>query len=268
MTMTKPFIPLASTAAVLLALSQTLLMPTALATESQPAPTKPAPPAQYPATAQDAISAPTPTPAETARAQAEERRAAMQEERKKRYAELRASAAEMGVEMPETPPWEAAMPAMPETAPHGMWQEDDAARRQWREEMQARMRTMTPEERLAMRNERWKKMRADAAERGIEMPETPPWEEAEKQRQEMAKRFDEYRKTVDAMTDEQREAARALFGRPPARMAPPMPCHDGDQGHEPWGYPREPWGMTHPRMMPDQDAPGYDQGPPPWATGN
>ena len=282
MTVTKPLIPLASSAALVLALTQTLLAPNATAAEPQPAPAKaaePAPPAPYPASAQKTDA--TPAPAETARAQAIERREAMLAERKKRYAELRASAAEMGVEIPETPPWET-RPAMPQssemTSPHGMWHEDDAAMSQWREEMKARMqermRAITPEERQAMREERWQRMRADAAERGIEMPETPPWEEAEKRRQEMEKRFEEYRKTVEQMTDEQREAAQALFGRTPERMSRPMPYPDAGPAQESWGYPGDgayrnaPRGMMHPHMMPYPEAPGYDQGPPPWSTGN
>jgi hypothetical protein len=272
MTAIKPFIPFASSAALALTLSQTMLISTALAAETQTAPAQtaqPAAPAQYPGQGQAA------TPAETARARAEERQAAMLEQRKKRYQDLRASAAEIGVEMPETPPWEAAwseMPAMPVppdmTAQTEKWQEDDAAMRQWREDMQARtrerMRTMTPEERQAMREERWKRMRAEAAERGVEMPETPPWVEAEKRRQEMAERFEQYRKTVEQMTDEQREAAKAVFGRAAARTAPPMRHHDFGPGHEPWGYPGhgpyqdDPRGMPYPPMMPYPDAPGED----------
>ncbi len=249
--MTTPFIPFASSAALILALSQTMLASTALAAEPQPA----APPAQYPTTAQKAAStsAPqsnsTPAPAETARSQIEESRAAM--------------------------------PESPDMAPrYGMSPEHDAAMRQWQEDMQARMqereriRNMTPEERQAMREERWKQMRADAAERGIEMPETPPWKEAEKRRQEMAQRFEEYRKTVEQMTDEQREAAQAIFGRMPPRMAPPMPRQNFGQGYEPWGYPgdgpyqNEPWGMHCPPMMPYQGAPGDNQGPPPPQAGD
>ncbi|WP_295403288.1 hypothetical protein [uncultured Thiocystis sp.] len=282
MIVTKPFIPLAASAALVLALTQTLLAPSAIAAEPQPAPTKadePAAPAPYPASAKPANA--TPTPAETARAEVKERRAAMLAERKKRYDDLRASAAEIGVEMPKTPPWET-LPAMPEPpemgARHGMWDEDDAAMRQWREDMKARMqermRAMTPEERQAMREERWKRMRADAAERGIEMPETPPWEEAEKRQQEMEKRFEEYRKTVEQMTDEQREAAQALFGRPPARMSRPMPYPDAGLDQESWGYPGDgayrhaPRGMMHRPMMPYPEDQGYNQGPPPWSTGN
>lgn len=177
----------------------------------------------------------------------------MQEERRKRYADLRASAAEIGVAMPETPPWEAA------------WPQDDAAMRQRREEMQTRMQSMTPEERQAMREERWQKRRAEAAERGIDMPETPPWKEAEKRREEMAKRFEEYRSTVAQMTDEQREAAQAVFGRGAAKRTPPMPYHDHDADCD-WGYPPargvesfDPRNMTYPPTMPYRTVPGHDQ---------
>lgn len=278
MTVTKPLIPLVSSAALFLALTQSVLAPSALAAEPTPA-TKPAPPAQYPAgapappTASSPTTAtpstPTTSPAESPRAKADQRRAEMQEQHQKRYEEFRARAADKGIEMP-------AMPEPPDmTSWHEMCEKDEAAMRQWREDMQARMRTMTPEERMVLREERWKQMRAEAAERGFEMPETPPWQEAEKRRQEMDKRFEEYRKTVEQMTDEQREAARALFGRPQPMTPPPMPGRDLGQGQEPWGYPGEgayqgaPRGMPHPPMMPYQNAPGYDQGPPPpSATGN
>jgi hypothetical protein len=232
-----------------------------------------------------------PTPREAARAKAEERRAAMMAEREKRYEELRARAAEIGLALPETPPWDSTdrpqmpePPALPER--RGMSAEDMEAMREQRRVMREQMLSMTPEERRAMRDAHWQQMRADAAERGIEMPETPPWAEAEERRKEMEERFEAYRKTVEAMSEEQIEAARALFGSPPPmpempRM-PPQGGYEppsygygyGPQGGYPGGmpYPSERGGMGHPHMMPDYGTPGYgapgygvpgyDQGPP------
>jgi hypothetical protein len=255
--------------------NQTPVEPT---NEAAPAPA-PAPataPADTPTSAPADASTDAPTPGEAARAKAEERRAAMMAEREKRYEELRARAAEIGLALPETPPWESTdRPPMPER--RGMTPEDMEAMRQQRQEMREQMRSMTPEERRAMRDAHWQQMRADAAERGVEMPETPPWAEAEERRKEMEERFETYRKTVEAMSEEQLEAARALFGSPPPM--PEMPRMPPSGGYEPRGYgygygPQGgyPGGMGHPPMMPDYGAPGYgapgyDQGPPPQGMG-
>ena len=146
--------------------------------------------------------------------------------------------------------------------------------------MREKMRTMTPEERKAMRETHWKEMRARAAERGIEMPETPPWVEAEQRYKAAQEQFAKYRQTVEAMTPEQVEAARAVFGRrgpgmqgptgpmPPMGPRPPMP-----QGGYGYGYGYGPeggvgeggyWGGPPP--MPAPGAPDQDGGmqmPPP-----
>ena len=176
----------------------------------------PAPPAAE-ASAPEPAPAAEASPAEAARAKAEARRAEMDAERNKRYQELRERAKEVGLELPETPPWESAqagMPQMPQMPAHGGRSADQfQAMREQRESMREKMKSMTPEERKAMREAHWKEMRTRAAERGIEMPETPPWEEAEKRYQEARAQFEQYRKTVDEMTEEQIEAARAIFGR-------------------------------------------------------
>ena len=253
--------------------SQTPAEPT---NEAAPAPA----PASAPAAAPADASSDAPTPGEAARAKAEERRADMMAEREKRYEELRARAAEIGLALPEMPPWESTdRPPMPER--RGMSPEDMEAMRRQRQEMREQMRSMTPEERRAMRDAHWQQMRADAAERGVEMPETPPWAEAEARRKEMEERFETYRKTVEAMSEEQIEAARALFGSPPPMPEMPrMPPQYGGYEREGYGYGYGPQGgypggmpypgragMGHPPMMPDYDAPGYgvpgyDQGPP------
>jgi hypothetical protein len=277
-------IPLVSAATLALVIGQGAFAdPQASASNQTPAePAKEAAPAPAPADASTDAPADVPSPGETARAKAEERRAAMMAEREKRYEDLRARAAEIGLALPETPPWESTdrpqmpePPAMPER--RGISPEDREAMRQQRQAMREQMLSMTPEERRAMRDAHWQQMRADAAERGIEMPETPPWAEAEERRKEMEERFETYRKTVEAMSEEQIEAARALFGSPPPM--PEMPSMPPSGGYEPRGYgygygPQGgyPGGMGHPPMMPDYGAPGYgapgyDQGLPPEGMG-
>jgi hypothetical protein len=206
----------------------------------------------------------------------------MMAEREKRYEDLRARAAEIGLELPETPPWETAMPAMPEMPEppamperRGLSPEDMEAMQEQRRAMREQMRSMTPEERRAMRDAHWQQMRADAAERGLEMPETPPWVEAEQRRKEMDEQFEKYRKTIEAMSEEQIEAARALFGAPPAMPEYPamphrIPPYGYGYGYGPQGgYPGSmPYsgahgGMGDAPMMPYYDAPGLEQGPPP-----
>jgi hypothetical protein len=130
--------------------------------------------------------------------------------------------------------------------------------------MREKMRNMTPEERQALREQHWKEMRARAAERGIEMPETPPWVAAEQRYKAAKEQFEKYRKTVEEMTPEQLEAARAMFGRggsmPPMGQRPPMP--QGGNGYGPQGgY----WGGPPPMMgpgMPDEEG-DMEQMPPP-----
>ena len=116
-----------------------------------------------------------------------------------------------------------------------------------------------------MRQARWEKLREEANTHGIEMPNTPPWEEAEKRRQETAERFQAYRKTVEEMTEEQREAARAVFGHPqtlPQRRTPQRAPY----GYGGWDRPcqGDTYGSPYPPFMPyPYETPRYDQGPPP-----
>jgi hypothetical protein len=166
--------------------------------------------------------------------------------------------------MPEMP----AMPHMPSQAAPAApdWQ----AMRKEREAMRERFEAMTPEERKAMRDAQWQKMRERAAARGMEMPETPPWEEAEKRYKAAQEQFDRYRKIVDAMTEEQLEAARVLFGRGegPAQSAPPpMPPQRPPQG-PPRGYGYGPQG-GYPGYGPYQGGPNpMGRAPVPFYEGN
>lgn len=234
-------IPFASVAVLTLVLGQTALMNAALATEPQAAGAPAAAPTATASPAQGAVAAQPPTavaPDET-----EESQASALAERQQRYAALRAEAAELGVALPEAPPWE--------TGRFG------------RPDLSARMRGLSPEERQAAREARWQQMRAEAAERGIEMPETPPWVEAEKRRQEMQERFTQYRRTIEQMSDEQREAARAFFGAP-SGMPYPYPSFPPSDAYQPWHPPchHEPRGMAYPPMMPGYPAPNGGQYPP------
>lgn len=250
---------------------------------------------QAPATVTDAApSDATPAdaaPAESARAKAEARRAEMNTTRNKRYQELRERAAEVGLTLPETPPWESAeaamhqmpaMPAMPKRMEHAV--PDQKAMLERREAMRERMKQLSPEERQAVREAHWAEMRERAAERGIDMPQTPPWEDAEKRYKEAQAQFEKYRQTIDEMSAEQLEAARAIFGhspelsQPPARQMPSMPprqMHPMNQmpqmrqmpqgyGYGPQGgYPSQgPYqgGINPMQGMGQQPMPGYDRG--------
>jgi hypothetical protein len=166
--------------------------------------------------------------------------------------------------MPEMPE----PPAMPSHA--GAAGPDREAMRKEREAMREYFKSMTPDERKAMREAHWQKMRERAAERGMEMPETPPWEEAEKRYKAAQEQFDRYRKIVDEMTEEQLEAARALFGRtepaaqPMQPMAPQMPSEMPPRGP---GFGYGPQG-GYPGYGPYQGGPGaVGRGPMPYYDG-
>ena len=242
-------------------------------------------------------------PADTAYADAHQRMEAhmaeMTAERNRRYGELRQRAAEVGLELPETPPWEQAYAPMPDmrgcrmSGMQGMqgmsgmqgcrcgcraWRYEDAGHGGYerhaghggnerhaglsaeeREAMRAahyqamrerakaagidlpetppaklmtpeerrahweKMQSASAEERQAARVETYKQLRERAKAQGIDLPETPPWEQAQQRRKAMQEKWEAYRKQVDAMTEEQREAARAIFSGGPGDQAPPMP---------------------------------------------
>jgi hypothetical protein len=285
--------------------------PTAVQPAAQPeAPAEPTATAQPEAEAVPDRAAAPQSPATTARAKMEERQAEMMEDRRKRYDDLRERAASVGLILPETPPWETsamtppemptppAMPArserpaagrtataeereamrearyeamrqraaergveLPETPP---WKLMSKEERQAHREM---MRSMTPEQRTAMREAHWAQMRERAAEEGIELPEMPPWKMMQQQREETRAKWESYREIVEQMTDEEREAAAAVFGRSPGARRQPMPPqmparpgYGGDLGPMP-PMPRQ---APYPGMMP-----GQGRGPSaPWGGGN
>lgn len=238
----RPF-HLASAAVLALVSSQAVTLESALATESQPA-VPPAPTAVTPepmtSPKKASEEARAQSPAELARTRAEERRAAMAAERERRYEELRASAAELGLKLPEAPPWKSVQSGPP---------------------------TLTDQTQASSPEARWQRMRADAANRGIGMPETPPWVEARKRRQAIEEQFARYREIVEQMTDEEREAAQALFAGAPMRPRPARPHFGPGCGRSAWGYPGpyqgEPLGTVYPPLMPYYETPGFEQGPPP-----
>ncbi len=220
-----------------------------------------APAADAPAPTEAAAAPPADQPSGRAEAmqRMEERRAKMTAERNRHYGELRERAAEVGIQLPETPPWDQMeMPAMPDmpAMPAGMGERRSAAdldaaraahyqamrehakelgidlpetppaRLMSADERRAKMdamRNMTPEERMAARAESYQQLRERAAAKGIEMPETPPWQAAQERRKAMQEQWEAYRKEIDAMSDEQREAAKAIFGAPPQLDAPQAP---------------------------------------------
>jgi hypothetical protein len=154
--------------------------------------------------------------------------------REQHYQAMRERAKEMGIELPETPPWKL------------MSEEEREVRREV-------MRTLTPEQREQMREQHWAEMRERAKAQGMEMPETPPWKQAEQRRKEMREKWESYRQTVEQMSEEQREAAAAIFGR---SATPPQMPEQATQGPMP-GYGGQ-------GAMPQGPMPGYGgQGPMP-----
>ncbi|MET0090048.1 MAG: hypothetical protein ABW068_08525 [Candidatus Thiodiazotropha sp.] len=165
--------------------------------------------------------------------------------RQERYAEMRKRAEEMGVEMPETPPW--ADPRM------------DSIRPSMEERMEHRNKMMskTPDERDAYRQERYAEMRNRAEDMGVEMPETPPWEA---RKQAMDEQWAEHQKIMQGMTDEQRAACHSMMQRHRG-MGPGQGMGMG------LGRGMGPQGWSQPGMMP-YGQPGYGYGPGPYGQGN
>ncbi len=175
---------------------------------------------------------------------------AHQREREARYEELKARAKEAGVMLPEDPPWAA--------NPMGTMPPEMTERMQRHQAMM----NMTPEERMAARESYYKEMQARARERGIDMPETPPW-------QGRPSAGDDWAKTqavIDGMTPEERAACHAMHMRHMSRMRdmPQRPMGQGMMGPGAMGP-----GTMGPSMMeqgwgPGAMGPGYGYGPNPY----
>jgi hypothetical protein len=118
-------------------------------------------------------------------------------EREARYAELKQRAKEAGVMLPDEPPWKSA----------GMAQRPDRSERMQRHQA---MMNMTPDERMAAREKHYQEMREQAKQRGVEMPETPPWEARQSAMQE---EWAKHQAVIDGMSDEERAACHAMHRR-------------------------------------------------------
>jgi hypothetical protein len=172
----------------------------------------------------------------------EAQRQARWEERNKRYQDLKQRAEKMGVMLPEKPPWETAgSRAMPPRHT-----EMEAMRKHHQE-----MMSMSPEEREAARAARYQEMREQAKQRGVEMPETPPWQ----QRQEMMEaEWSKHKAAIEGMSDEERAACHAMhrrhMGMNPGGGQPPMMRGPMGQGMGPamgpgYGYGPAPYGQRN-----------------------
>ncbi len=169
-------------------------------------------------------------------------------ERDARYEELKARAKEAGVMLPEDPPWKSA----------GMGMMPDMAERMQRHQA---MMNMTPEERMAARESFYQEMQARAEERGIDLPDSPPW-------QSRAYPDDDWAKTqavIDGMTPEERAACHAMHSRHMGMMR--------NMPQRPMGPGMSAPGMMGPGMMdqgwgPGAMGPGYGYGPNPYGPQN
>jgi hypothetical protein len=158
---------------------------------------------------------------------------------------MRERAEAQGVSLPETPPWKQRAESMPS-------REEMAAKRQ-------KFLNMTPEERQALREQRYQAMRAKAAEQGVEMPETPPW----KQQAPLEPDWTQYQKVVAGMSPEERQACMALhrmhMSRPMMQQARPMQNMPQQGGFGPGqGYGAGP-GFAPGRGFGNGPAQGYGQ---------
>ena len=125
------------------------------------------------------------------------------------------------------------------------------------------VRSMAPEERRAMRDAHWQEMRKRAQEQGMEMPETPPWKQAEQRREEMKARWESYEATFEAMTEGQKEAVRALFSPgngcfSQRSISRPLPA--GMPAQAPAGQQEGFFGMPSGNWMPGYGPQGADPG--------
>lgn len=196
-----------------------------------------------------------------------------------RYQDLRARAAEAGVELPETPPWDREpqwmsyedmrqqmqqqgvdMPEQPAWTAGmgrgmgpgmgpGMGRGKGPGRMlmsaEERQGIHESMAQMTPEERAAFREKHFQAMRERAEAQGMDMPETPPWLQApampERPTAPPVPDWAKMQETIAGMTPEERDACMLMQRMMQARR--PMPP-----------APRRPMG-------PPEGAPGYGYGP-------
>lgn len=190
--------------------------------------------AESPSAVTQVVEAPT---AASIQKSIEEERESRWQARNEHYQDLRQRAEKLGVMLPETPPWnrQGSM----------MMSRPDMEERQRRHE---KMMSMTPEEREATRLAHYQEMREQAKERGVELPETPPW----KRRQEMMdETWAKHQAAIDGMSDEERAACHAMHQRHMGMMR--------DEGYRPM--------MRGPGMGRGM-GPGYGYGPMPYGPQN
>lgn len=172
-------------------------------------------------------------------------------ERDARYQELVERAKEMGVMLPNEPPWSSARNEM---------MSDMAARRSRHQAMMS----MTPEERMAAREAELQAMRERARDRGVSRPDNPYGEAGQPAGDEDWAR---HQAVIDGMTDEQRAACHAMHRRHMGMARyhmPERPMYRG-QGMGP--------GMMGPGAMEPgwgggPMGPGYGYGPNPYGGQN
>jgi hypothetical protein len=125
---------------------------------------------------------------------------AMQErwrERDERYEELKTRAKEVGVMLPDDPPWKSPEAGM---MPH--------KGERWQRHQE--MMSMTPEERRAAREAHFQEMQSRAGQRGTEMSAPPPWVARQSAMQEA---WAQHQAVIDGMSDEERAACHAMHRR-------------------------------------------------------
>ena len=165
--------------------------------------------------------------------------------RNEHYQDLRKRAEAMGVILPESPPW----------ASSGMQMVRPSMEERMRQH--EKMMNMTPEERDAERQAHYQEMQERAKAMGVELPQTPPWE----QRQAMMdEAWAKQQAVIDGMTDEERAACHAMHRRHMGMMM------DNNQRPMMPGYGMGP-GMGQ-GMGPGMMGPGYGYGPAPYGPQN
>ena len=193
-------------------------------------------------------------------ARALDRMQAHMQQRNQAYEDLKKRAQSMGVILPEKPPW--STPGGMESMMQSRMQPPPEYKPMSQEEMEL-LRKKHYEEMDALRKQRYEEMRERAKAAGIDMPETPPWEQAQSNSDDERAR---QQAIIDGMSDEQRAACQAMHWRQmgmwDAPQRPMMPAPGMGRGMGPgmmnrgYGYGPDAYGYG-----PDS----YGYGPDPYA---
>lgn len=170
--------------------------------------------------------------------------------REAQYQALRRRAEEVGVMLPERPPWRSVdnmQPMRPGMKGH----------------MQQRkmMMSMSDEERDAYRRERYREMREQAQGMGVDMPETPPWVVRQ---QALDEEWAKHQEVIKGMSNEERTACHAMHRRHLGMMPGRGMGHRDGCGMMGQGG----CGMMGPAAAPGMGYGPYGYGPSPYAPGN